>query len=282
MNKLHSVLSLLLLSVLVACSNIVPPTYTGPPRSFETSFESLSDFYGFYIVPPGDYASSHELSSDLVRTGQYAHKAWILAPRAGNNDGLKYLPHRAYPTVQFQKTPDGIYRTPCLVTLWVNLDMALVDMPAGSIDDWFSFATLTPDSSDSWSRTVCVNIAVDGYVRLVHVPSQGEQKYIYQVDPSNDPTGVLLFPYRQWVRLDIYIDYDKSNGYAKVWQNGMLISHALVKGGVGGLAQAHFGLYASAAIPSGTIYNDDLRIKEVSGEAEAMSLIEAPYPGESH
>jgi len=162
---------------------------------------------------------------------------------------------------------------PCLVSFWVYLDMNLVDKPTGSIDDWFSFATLSPDSSDNWVRTVLVNIVPDGYVRLVHVPRQGEQEYLFQKSLDNDPSGLLKFPLRKWVRLDILIDFNASNGYAKVWQDSQLVSYAKVEGGEGLLAQAHFGLYASAAIPSGTIYNDKLRIKEVKDEAEALSLV---------
>jgi hypothetical protein len=47
------------------------------------------------------------------------------------------------------------------------------------------------------------------------------------------------------------------------------MSHAAVEGALGGLAQAHFGLSASAAIASGTIYNDRLKIREVVDETEA-------------
>jgi len=242
------------------------PASSGTYRTFETSFEQVSDFNGFYIVPQGDYDSTHELATDIVKDGTKSHKAWILKARDINNDGIIYLPHRAYPTIQFHKTTAGSFRTPCLVSFWVYLDMNLVDKPTGSIDDWFSFATLSPDSSDNWARTVLVNIAPDGYVRLVHVPRQGEQTYLYQ-------TGSLKFPYKQWVRLDILIDFSAANGYAKVWQDSQLVSYARVEGGAGMLAQAHFGLYASAAIPSGTVYNDKLRIKEVKDEAEALVLV---------
>lgn len=276
MTQTTSVYILPIVFLLSACT-YEAPHYTGPARSFESSFESISDFDGFYIVPPGEYDSSHELSTDIVHDGTYAHKASILTARATDNEGIAYRPHRAYPTIQLQKTPGGIFRTPCLVTLWVYLDIALVDRPTGHVDDWFSFATLTPDSSDNWTRTVLVNIAPDGYARLVHVPRQGEQIYIYQADSTNDPTGTLLFPHRLWVRLDIYIDFDSNAGYAKVWQNGVLISHASVQGGTGGLAQAHFGLYASAAIPVGTIYNDELRITEVEEETEALALVNSSW-----
>ena len=64
-----------------------------------------------------------------------------------------------------------------------------------------------------------------------------------------------------------------TNGYAKVWLNKQLVSHATVEGGHGKLEQAHFGLYASAALDSGVIYNDKLRIVEVSNEQEATNLL---------
>lgn len=246
------------------------PSYTGPNRTFTTSFETIPDFDGFYIVPQDTYDSTQDLLTEQVYDGTFSHKAWILRKRADSNDGL-YLPHRAYPTIQFQKTADGIYRTPCLVSMWVYLDITLT-VRAG-IDDWFSFITLSPDTSDNWARTVVVNITPDGYIRLVHVPNQGEQDYIYQVDSNVS----LQFPYAQWVRLDLLINFDSEKGYAKLWQNGTLISHAAVNGGNSGQAQAHFGLYASAAIESGTIFNDKLRIIEVSDEVEALLLVNGLY-----
>ena len=271
---LSATISLLLPLLFLSCvDGIVPPGYQGPLRTFQTSFETEADFSPFYIVTPGDYDSSHGLSADQVHEGSFAHKAWILKARADTNDGWPYLPHRAYPTVQFHKTEDGIYRTPCLVSLWVNLDIVLADRPSGQIDDWFSFITLSPDTSDDWTRTVLVNITPSGYALLVHVPRQGEQDRIWQASAATDPGGALLFPYRTWTRLDILIDFAAEGGYAKVWQSGQLVSHALVEGGEGALAQAHFGLYASAALASGTIWNDKLRIKEVADEAEALSLL---------
>ncbi len=264
---------LFLVSVLLGgCSHIETPRYEGPARAFESSFESLDDFTDFFIVPPGDYASSHELSSERAHEGLLSHKAWILEAREDDNDGLVYKPHRAYPTIQLHKTLEGSYRSPCLVSLWVYLDMELADRSPG-IDDWFSFITLSPDSSDSWTRTVLVNLDPEGYLKLVHVPRQGEQERIFQVDAASDPSGSQLFPYRTWVRLDVYIDLDADEGYAKLWQNGSLLSHALVEGGRGALAQAHFGMYAAAAVEAGSVYNDSLRIVEIGSEAEALELM---------
>jgi hypothetical protein len=113
----------------------------------------------------------------------------------------------------------------------------------------------------------------DGYAKLIHVPRHNEQIHLYQASGDNDPKGELRYPQRQWVRLDVYIDFDRANGKAMLWLNGKLVSSARVEGGSGGLAQAHFGLYASAAVALGTVFNDKLRIKEIKDETEALTLV---------
>lgn len=55
-----------------------------------------------------------------------------------------------------------------------------------------------------------------------------------------------------------------AGGEAKVWQDEALISASKVSGGCGVLEHAHFRLYASPTLSSGTVYNDDLSIREVS------------------
>lgn len=259
------------------------PTYQGSGRTFTLTFNSIEEFTatGFYHESGEDYDSRSTLSEtgDPVKEGAVSHKAVILLARdTDNNSTTGYKPHRAYPTLQFQKATDGIYRTPCLVTLWVYLDTPeLRDLPDGQVDDWISLVTLSPDPADTWSRTVVVNLVHDGYLRLVHVPEQGEQQRIYQLEAADDPAGEHRFPQREWVRLDILIDFAETEGYAKVWQNGHLVSHAAVNGGNGGLAQAHFGLYASAALASGTVYNDRLRITEVDDEEAALVLVNGEW-----
>lgn len=243
--------------LLLAASCTVEPVRTGPPRTYTTSFESIADFDGFYIVPQNYLnSSSHELSTNCVRSGSYAHKAWVYATNAPSTAFVNNN-HRAYPTIQLYKTDGGAFVTPCLVTLRVWLD---IDLHAASPEnEWFSFATLSADDSDNWSRVVLVNLSYDGFVHLMHVPDQGEQEYVYQ-------TTNLTFPMRQWVRLDIYVDFDKYDGYAKVWQDGVLVSYALVNGGEWTLPQAHFGLYCPPSLSQGTVYNDDLTISEVDSE----------------
>lgn len=226
-------------------------------RVFTTSFEAVNDFDGFYLTPQAHLGTTfHELSDSIVHSGTYAHRAWITganpASTASENNN-----HRGYPTIQLQKTSSGSFASPCYITFWVWLDMDLQENSSGE-DDWFSFATFTDDESDNWDRTVLVNLSHDGFVHLQHVPKQGEQEHIFQ-------TSTTTFPQQEWVELKVYLDFT-NNGYAKVWQNGELVSHAKVKKTKNKLAQAHFGMYCSPQITSGVVFNDDLKIEMVDSE----------------
>ncbi len=220
-----------------------------PPRVYHTSFEKISDFDGFYIVPQKyEDKTFHEQSSNRVRSGAFSHKGVILgqkqpSTRFTNNN------HRGYPTIQLYKSKGGAFKTPAKIEFWVWLDM---DLKKG---EWFSFATIDHSKSNRWDP-VLVNLSDDGFVHLMHVPTNGKALYDFQ-------TKKIKFPMRQWVKLSIEIHFDKKTGYAKVWQNNKLVSSAQVRTGNGFLTQAHFGLYAPPSLSSGVVYNDDLTIKEI-------------------
>ncbi len=260
MNKLNNIKlwSLLISLFFSSCkSNSPDPIVESEKKEFKSSFENVEDFSGFYLTPQ-DYqgTSFHELSDTIVRSGTYAHRAWIDGanpPSITTNNN-----HRGYPTVQLQKTTEGVFKTPAYVTLWVWLDMELQQSNNGGEEDWFSFATFTDDESDNWAETVLVNLSKEGFVHLMHVPTQGKKEYIFQ-------TNTIAFPQKEWVELTIYLDFS-SNGYAKVWQNGTLVSHAKVEKAKNQLAQAHFGLYCPPQMVKGVVYNDDLWIREVDNE----------------
>ncbi len=250
-----SILMLLLLSCNKDSNNVVISEQ--PKRTFATSFESVSDFDGFYITPQSHLGTTfHELTDANVYSGTYSHRAWIkdknpASTSTSNNN------HRGYPTVQFQKMPKGPFKTPCYISLWVWLDMELNENTTGE-DDWFSFATFTDDETDNWDRTVLVNLSADGFVHLQHTTNQGEQTSFFQ-------TSDITFPQREWVELKIFLDFG-NNGYAKVWQNGELVAHAKIGNITNKLSQAHFGLYCSPQLSTGEVFNDDLSIKEVDEE----------------
>ena len=219
-------------------------------RTYATSFESVSEFDRFYIVPQNYMGtSSHELSSDVVRSGRFSHKAWMTGPNPAsrfwqNNN------HRGYPTIQLYKLPVGAFRTPVKVVFWVWLDVAL------NKGEWFSFATPDHTTSDRWDP-VLVNLDDQGFVHLMHIPVNGDSRRTFQ-------TRTVKFPMRQWVELTILLHFDVINGYARVFQNGELVSSGPVRRGDGWLTQAHFGLYAPPSMFEGVVFNDDLVITEIS------------------
>lgn len=238
-------------------------------KSFYSSFDDISEFNGYYIVPPGTYGTTHRLDASDKYHGTHCHHAQILTANDVDNESTPtYVPHRGYPTVQMYKT--GSFTGPCLISLYVKVNITL-QVRAG-VDDWLSLLTTTPDTTDDWVRTVLCNFTPDGYLRLVHVPNQGEQTHIYQISSSQDPSGVLQMPLNTWFRLDMFIDFSES-GRAAIWQNKVRISEALVSGGTGALNQYHGGLYAAAAVSSGWVKNDKLRIVMVRDYDHALSLV---------
>ncbi len=245
-----------------------------PSKSFYSSFEAVSDFNGYYIVPQGAHGSTHYLDPADKYHGSFSHRAEVVQANDIDNDSTpEYLPHRAYPTVQMYKT--GIFNTPCLITMYVKVSMALQER--AGVDDWLSLITTTCTPNDNWDRTVLCNLTTDGYLRLVHVPNQGEQTHIYQVNSTLDPSALLVMPQNTWFRLDMYVDFSSTSGRAIVWQNKIRVSEALVNGGNGNLAQYHGGLYCGAAISTGTVWNDKLRILEVRDRAHAESYVGDSY-----
>ncbi len=259
--------------------------------SFSSGFEAISDFDGHYIVPPDHRGTtSHELSTEQVHSGTYAHRAWMYGVNEvvpGENTN-----HRGYPTVQLSRN-DGVLLGRVLVEFWVWLDVELNSSPN---EDWFSFATFTAYDDDHWLRTYLVNLDPEGFVHLMHVPSQSVR--VHDIFQTED----VRFPQREWVKLTVYADHTSDNVYEspfiRVWQDDVLVSSARfsprlsefermvgldrdcvreaegegiagVEASCGlryagdGLAQAHFGMYAPPLLTTGTVYNDDLSIYRV-------------------
>jgi hypothetical protein len=261
-------------------------------RVYRTSFEHVEDFFGSFIVAQPHLGTTyHELSPARVVSGANAHHAWMQGTnvvRPGENTN-----HRGYPTLQFQRTPEGPFRDRVLIELSVWLD---VQLAVGADRDWFSFATLCSYEDDVWARVFGVNVGTQGFVHLMHVPGQLQSNHdIFQTDS-------IRFPMRQWVRLSILIDYGTNNAYgspyAVVWQDGQRVSAARFNPRAdpstvdrslwpaclagwdgqkiedaearcalrwrGGLTQAHFGLYAPPLLDRGEVYNDDLVVYELA------------------
>ena len=247
-------LTVLILPVLILFVSCNKNTIEVEKRNFTTSFESVDDFTGFYVTPQGhNNTSYHNLSDSIVHSGTYAHKAWIDGANPPSTSIINNN-HRGYPTIQLYKTAKGSFQSPCYITIWVWLDMELKANLTGE-DDWFSIATFTDDDSDNWDRTVLVNLSYDGIVHLQHTISAGVNDYIFQ-------TSTITFPQKEWVEIKMYLDFSTGK-YAKVWQNGQLVSHAKLDNVENIIAQAHFGLYCPPQMISGVVFNDDLTIEMV-------------------
>ncbi len=229
-------------------------------RQFQSGFESVADFNGFYITPLNyQNAATHELTGTQSVSGQ-SHRAYIYAAGPAC-PAWQNCNHRAYPTIQLQKTGAGAYRTPVEVELSVRLNMSLAQ------GQWVSFVTLTSDPSDAWARTLLLNLGhINGvgaqpYVHLYHLPNQGQGGWTYQISDANNP---LAFPQNQWVTLKVCVDWNSSGGFARAYQDGTLVSAGPLSGGCGQVQQAHFGLYAHPTLTGGEVFNDNLTIREVA------------------
>jgi hypothetical protein len=229
-------------------------------RIFQTSFESASEFQNFYSVPQNyQNAATHGYNNVQVRSGTNSHYGTIYT-KGPNCPSIGNCNHRGYPTIQLRKLNGGGFAGTVFVEFYAYLDM---DIQAGQ---WFSFATFTPDTSDSWDRVVTVNLGnlnlgTTNYIHLMHVPYTGMSNWTFQTKPG---ATSIPFQTKTWTKISVCLNYDPNNGYAKVWQNDQLVSSAPVGNGCGVLEQAHFGLYAYPSLSSGTIYNDDLIIQEVA------------------
>lgn len=212
---------------------------------FATGFERDADLAGFYVTPRSPM-TRHEVRSGAGRTGSRGHIGWLTG--ATGTEPVDGPNHRGYPTIQLQKRPVGTCATPCLVQAWVRLDDVQLDR-----GEWFSLATLTSDPSDRWSRVVTVNVGWEGWLHLFHVPDHGKGERVLQ---RTD----VRFPQGRWVRVTIWLDLDPDHGAAAVWQDGVLVSAASVRGGDGSLDQLHLGLCAPPSLTQGRVANDDVRL----------------------
>ena len=216
---------------------------------FKTGFERDADLTGFYVTPQSAL-TRHEVRPGAGRTGDRAHVGWLtgvtgVEPVDGPN-------HRGYPTIQLQRRPVGTCTTPCLIEFWARLDD--VALKRG---EWFSLGTFSADPSDRWARVITVNVGWEGWLHLFHVPDQGGgQRELQRTD--------IAFPRGRWVRITTWLDLDPDSGSAAVWQDGVLVSAARVRGGDGSLDQMHFGLYAPPSLARGTVANDDIAVYRVS------------------
>lgn len=193
-------------------------------------------------------------------------------------DYLCLPPHRAYPLVDLTAANCSTLPAPVLISFQAKLHVVLDPNKY----EWFSLATITSDSTNSWNPVHVLNYEDygpwtengKGQLYLAHVPSTGLREHQY--------LGAKQFPLDRWVRVDMFIDYRplrSGKGVIKVWQDGWLVASAAVAVPATGtvLKRAHFGFYGSATLGAGNeVLNDALRMQRVDNEGEAELLVRAP------
>ena len=220
-----------------------------PIKRITIPSNNVNDYQGYVVLNSTAISLSTEHSED----GQPSFKGEITGA-SGTND--QNLPHRGYGYIHLDELPVGPFRTPVKISFRVWLDITL-QTRIGTIDDWFSFATMGIDSD--WGGLFTVNLNTDGYVYLQHVPVFGSQDENYQASAQNNG---LRFPMQQWVALSIVYD-GRPGGKAEVYQDGVLVSKAYINSGNGFLSRVHLGMYASPAVSSGVVFNKSVVIEEI-------------------
>lgn len=217
-------------------------------------FEDVAETATWYSTPQTPL-THHEISNEMVHGGSYSIKAWITGENSENiePDGPN---HRGYPTIQLDKGPRAC-RTPCLLSLWVWADIPTV---AG---EWYQIATVSSSTTDVWFPAQVINVGYEGWLHVMHVPSQGKSEYVYQ---RTD----LPFPTKQWVKVEIVLKYSSDGGAIAVFQNDELVNVSRIDPTIDDalndgryLNQLHFGMYGPPTLAAGTIFNDDLNIYEL-------------------
>jgi hypothetical protein len=225
-------------------------------RTFKSSYDSLSEFQ---YVTQNSAGSVNMLQSDIVKSGPYAHKLMITS--------AEDTPHSQYAAFQPFSTTDGSFISPAYIEAFVYFD-TVIPKDSNGTTSWYTIARIGADSESSpGNKYVSVVVDPKGYLTLYNVPSMDQAFTIFQ-------QTAVPFPLKQWVNITIYIDFNSELGITALWQNGVLISLANVKLGSAQapLPQLHFGMFAQNTIPSGSIYNDDLLVREiVSGKSACPS-----------
>jgi hypothetical protein len=184
--------------------------------------------------------------------GSHMYKGWITGSASDS--------HRAYPVLHTD------IRTPLVNTFMVYLD---ADYARMSSDQWIHFGTW--GNAAEWA--VFTMSVRDRHLVFAHAdPFEGE--YIGPQPQAN-------FPLRRWVRFTTYVQFDGSNGFAQVWQDGVPMLRARLPqlGHAPGtsLERAHWGMYAGGNTNQGVQYNDDIRICTLS--APLTDLVTEPTCG---
>jgi hypothetical protein len=202
-----------------------------------------------------------EYTSEFAYRGQRSHKSEITVAPCPDN------PLRYYPTF------DGNFKLPVLVTYWFYMDAESWDVAAG---DRFSPLTVKETSGVPDARIFTTHVLSSGIMDCGHCSMTFQSKSV-------------KVPLHQWNLQSAYIEnkVNPNSGvletYVSLYVDDQLVVEGIVDNtfAEGYVKHWHMGLYADREGNSGTLtmYNDEMRVRSVSGKNEAESLIQTGLGG---
>jgi hypothetical protein len=193
--------------------------------------------------------------SAVVHSGRYAEKEHTT--RDPNNLG-EGASHRGYCFQSWRSTNGEPIQTPIVVTAWVYLEKF-------DSRDWFSFITLISTPTEAYPNGSILTLDMLPSRELtVWCQPKHQNGPAFNIEQTKRPKAKV--PFNQWVKLQVYADWNGSDGALKVWENDELVIDAPKKdiGPKSTLEKGHFGLYSGPNLNEITLYNDDLSVETVS------------------
>ncbi len=206
--------------------------------------------------------------------GTHVYKGWINSAASSS--------HRPYPGVSFDSihgggNPDFPNGVP---SPFVNRFYVWMDWQPSQVSGfgWMSYLTLS--NNVDWRVTTMSSITPADRLELAHVGPYGG----FDAGNGWERLQNVYMPSRQWVRFTVYTDYRAGYDVQYVWMDGVPVFRA--NGGnidqtTDYLLRAHWGLYASGNVPSGTMYNDSIQIWTLT-EPWTEFAYEPPSPYEDN
>lgn len=238
-------------------------------------FESRLEGNGHVVTYGPTYKTSIALDASRMHGGDSSVVGSIYGANGSTNCSIaadSCQRHRSYLIQRFRgkhvsREADTSLTTgvrlagPIWTDFWYRTTVPLRGAP---YYDWESPATWVDDSTDANLIPVTIGRDSAGYIHWEHVPEFDSSVTDYQLTQANDPNpSKNQIKLGEWVHIQTYMDMDSTSGYGVAWVDGVVHSRARIRGRISSLAQFHAGLYASPAVATGSVWNDDLFLQHV-------------------
>ena len=156
--------------------------------------------------------------STVTHSGKYAEREHTTRD-PGNLD--KGASHRGYCFQNWRSTNGAPISTPIMVTAWVYLEKF-------DSQDWFSFITLISTPTEGYPNGTILTLDMLASRELtVWCQPKHQNGPDFHIEQTKRP-GTKV-PLNQWVKLQVYLDWNGSDGALKVWQDDDLSVETLAR-----------------------------------------------------